>query len=71
MKVTNQKIRDYFQSKYGIKPTSNWIAHAKEVYGVPVRRAANRKGEERLWKCPKRHLVELKEVFEHFGLLKD
>ncbi len=63
--ITNKMIQDYFNEKYSMKVSSNWIAHAKEEYGIPLKRAWNRKGEERLWKCPKKHLEKFKEAFIH------
>ena len=71
MNITNKIIQEYYKGKYGVKPTSNWIAHAKEEYGIPIKSAWNRKGEERLWKCPKKHLDRFKEVFIHFELIEN
>ena len=43
-----QEIKNYVLEKHGYRVKSGWIAHAKEVYGIPVKKAGNRKGEERL-----------------------
>ena len=43
-----QEIKNYVLQKHGRRVKSGWIAHAKEVYGIPVKKAGNRKGEERL-----------------------
>ena len=67
--VTYQTIKDYVKEKHGINIKSSWIAHAKEEYGVKVKKADNRKGE-RKWPCPTKRLVEFEEIFLHFKLLK-
>ena len=63
-----QEIKNYVLQKYGYRVKSGWIAHAKEVYNVPVKKAPNRKGE-RLWPCPKKKLEVIKEAFEHFDMI--
>ena len=67
--VTNKEIQEYVKEKYGFSPKNAWIAHAKEHYGISVKRAYNRKSTKRLWPCPKKRLVEFKEIFEHFEIL--
>ena len=64
-----QEIKNYVLEKHGYRVKSGWIAHAKEVYGIPVKKAGNRKGKERLWPCPKKNLPLIKEAFEHFDML--
>tara|TARA_Y100001936_G_C15929873_1_gene588767 strand:- start:78 stop:281 length:204 start_codon:yes stop_codon:yes gene_type:complete len=66
--VTYQTIKDYVKEKHGINIKSSWIAHAKEEYGVKVKKADNRKGE-RKWPCPKKRLPVIKEAFEHFKMI--
>ena len=65
------EIRKYVQEKYGFYAKNTYIAHAKEVYGLPIKKSANRKGKERRWPCPEKRLVELKDAFVHFGILKE
>ena len=36
--VTYQTIKDYVKEKHGINIKSSWIAHAKEEYGVKVKK---------------------------------
>ena len=62
------EIQKYIIKKYGYTPKAYAIAHAKEVYGIPTKKAPNRKGERR-WKCPQRRLPQMKEAFEHFEML--
>ena len=63
-----QQIKDHIQENHGKKIKSAWIAHAKEEYGVKVKRSDNRKGE-RKWPCPKKNLPVIKEAFEHFKMI--
>jgi hypothetical protein len=67
--VTYKKIQEYVKSEYGFVPKTCWIAHAKELCGLTVRRAWNRKGKQRKHKCPKEKLAAIKEALNHFGLL--
>ena len=67
--VTYQTIKDYVKEKHGINIKSSWIAHAKEIYNIPVKKAPNRKGNERLWPCPKKRLEQIKEAFTHFEMI--
>jgi len=67
--VSNNDIREYAKEKYGFLPKNGHIAHAKEKFGLNVNQAHNREGD-RKWPCPEGRLNDLKEIFEHFGLLK-
>ena len=67
--ASNEEIRDYIEKKHGVRPKNTWIAHAKEVYGVPTKPASNRKSGERRWPCPKKRLPHIKEAFLHFKML--
>lgn len=62
-------IQNYLKKKYGWFPKSCYIAHAKEVYGIPVKKAPNRKGETRNWPCPEKRLELIKNAFEHFKMI--
>jgi len=66
--VTNDDIREYIFEKYNFKAKNAWIAHAKEVYGLPTRRS-NRESDIRKWPCPKKRLEQIREAFVHFKLL--
>ena len=64
-----KEIKKFIQEKHGCKVKSGWIAHGKEVFGVAVKRAPNRKSDVRLWPCPKKNLPLIKEAFEHFEMI--
>ena len=60
--ATYEKIAEYVKSKYGFVPQPCWIAHVKELCGLPVRRAWNRQGEQRKNPCPKDKVKYIKEA---------
>ena len=64
-----KQIKDFVYETHGFHPKSGWIAHAKEVYNIPVKKAPNRKGNERLWPCPEKRLEQIKEAFTHFEMI--
>ena len=43
-----REIKNYVLEKHGRRVKSGWIAHAKEVYGIPVKKAGNRKENEEI-----------------------
>lgn len=69
--VSNEEIRKYCKEKYGFNARNTWISHAKEISGLPTRKAPNRKNVERAWPCPKKRLPQIKEAFIHSGMLKE
>lgn len=67
---TYKNIQEYVKSKYNYKPQTCWIAHAKEVYGIKVNKAPNRKDDNnRVKPCPKDKLEHLKDAFIYFGMI--
>jgi hypothetical protein len=67
---TYLEIQTYVANKYGWKPKTCWIAHAKELGGLEVPPAPNRKGKERMNPCPPDKLPAIREALEHFGMVK-
>jgi len=68
--ATYREIQEFVKEKFGYKPKTCWIAHAKEVYGLPLKVSPNRKNlKERLYPCPEQKLEDMKEAFRHFGML--
>ncbi len=62
-------IQDWVRDQYGFVPKTCWIAHCKELNGVPVRKAPNRRTEERMVPCPDKGRDAIEAAFRHFGLL--
>jgi hypothetical protein len=67
--MTYKEIQEYVRKKYGFEPQSCWIAHAKELCGLPVKKAPNRKGEQREKPCPENKRSAIREALIHFGFL--
>jgi len=66
--MTYTKIQKYVREKHGFAVKSCWIAHAKELCGLPLRKAWNR-GKQRKYPCPDEKFKNIKEAFIFFGLL--
>lgn len=67
--ATYKQIQEYVKLNRGFTPKSCWIAHAKEIYGLPVKTAWNRKGHEREIPCPAEKLEAIHSAFVHFGMV--
>lgn len=63
------EIQNWVRSHYGWVPKSCWIAHCKELAGLPVRRAWNRRGDQRMVPCPAEKRAAIFAAFHHFGML--
>jgi hypothetical protein len=46
--ATYQEIQSWVQKEFGFKPETCWIAHCKEINGLPLGVAPNQQGEERV-----------------------
>ena len=66
---TYTRIQEYVKSKYGFEPKTCWIAHAKELCRIPVKKSWNRAEEERKNPCPSDKLPAIRDAFEYFGML--
>lgn len=68
--ATYRMIQNYIKNKYNYIPKTCWIAHAKEVYGIKVKKSINRIDcDERVYPCPENKLEDLKEAFEYFNMI--
>jgi len=68
--ATYRQIQNYTREKYGYLPRTCWIAHSKELSGVGVGRAPDRKGKARTLAWPAAKLPDLQEAFDYFGMLE-
>ena len=50
--ATYSQIQAWVKQNHGFVPKTCWIAHCKEINRLPVMRASNRRGAERLVPCP-------------------
>lgn len=66
---TYRQIQEYVKSHSGFAAKTCWIAHVKELHGLPVRRAWNRSGQERAVPCPPDKRPAIEQAFRHFGAI--
>lgn len=68
--ATDAEIRKFVQGQHGFIPKAGWIAHVKEVYGIPTLRGARRARQDRNVKpCPPEKREAIEEAFRHFGMI--
>lgn len=68
--ATYGEIQEYVKDKYGYTVKTCWIAHAKEILGMPLKVANNRiSSGSRKHPCPENKLEVIKEAFIHFNML--
>jgi hypothetical protein len=67
--ATYEQIQNYVKNNYSYKLKTCWIAHVKELCGLPVRKAWNRKREQRIIPCPEDKIEDIKCAFRHFGMI--
>jgi hypothetical protein len=63
-----QKIQEWIKSHYGKTVKTCWIAHVKELNGLPMRQAPNRKGR-RKYPCPNEARPLIEEAMRDLGVL--
>ncbi len=63
---TYKEIQRETKKRFGFLPKTCWIAHTKEVMGLPVRNAPNRRGSERGVPCPPEKMGKIKEIISGF-----
>jgi len=70
MMATYAEIGNYAQRRYGRTVKTCWIAHAKELNGLPLRTAPNRMpGTARKYPCPAWDRPLIEEAMRQFGIL--
>ena len=67
--ATYEEIDGYVRRHSGFAPKSCWIAHVKELNGLPVSRAWNRAGRGRVVPCPPDKRRAIEQAFRHFGMI--
>ena len=66
--ATYNEIQALIRRKHGWVPQNCWIAHCKELKGLPLGRANNRSGARKK-PCPENKRRAIFEAFRHFGML--
>lgn len=68
--ATYKQLQEYVKVNFGYTPKSCWIAHAKEVYGLPSRVAYNREDiTKRKYPCPIEKQEDIRQAFQHFEMI--
>ena len=68
--ATYKEIQNWVRSNYEWTPKTCWIAHCKELFGLPVRTAPNRYGSGRIEPCPEDRRDAIYEAFRYFRMLQ-
>jgi len=66
--ATYKQIQEWVRKQYGFIPKTCWIAHVKEMSGLPLRKAPNRRGANRLFPCPPEKVEPIQAALQHFGM---
>ncbi len=68
--ATYDQIGYYLKRKYGVSVNTAWIAHVKELNGLPLGKSSRRFfSGRRAYKCPERFRPMIEDAFRHFGML--
>ena len=67
--ATYDEIQDWVKAEYGFAPKTCWIAHCKELAGLPVRSAPNRRGGTRAVPCPRAKRQPIMCALRHFKMI--
>jgi hypothetical protein len=64
------EIQAFVQRRHGFIPKIGWIAHVKEVHGIPTLRGADRARRDRdVEPCPPEKREAIEEALRHFGMM--
>lgn len=66
--ATYKQIQTYVKEEYGFVPKSCWIAHCKEIYGLPLK-VSRRGNKPRVYPCPIEKREVIKVAFIHFKMV--
>ncbi len=68
--ATDAEIQKFVQHHHGFIPKTGWIAHVKEVHGIPTLRGAKRARRDRdIEPCPPEKREAIEEALRHFGMI--
>ncbi len=64
------EIRNYVEQNFGFYPKSCWIAHMKELCGLPVKISNNRYDvSKRTNPCPDDKQYAIRKAFQYFNMI--
>ena len=68
--ATYKEIQAYVKGTYGFLPKTCWIAHMKEICGLPIKMSNNRYSFDKRQKpCPPEKMEAIKGAFRHFKMI--
>jgi len=67
--ATYLQIQSWVKQNYGFVPKSCWIAHVKELSGLPIQKAPNRKGTTRMYPCPPNKIEPIRSALRNFKMI--
>jgi hypothetical protein len=68
--ATDTEIKKFVQQHHGFIQKTGWIAHVKEVHGVPTVRGAKRaRRDGSIEPCPPEKRESIEEALRHFGVI--
>jgi len=67
--ATYKQIQAWIKQQYGFVPATCWIAHVTHMSGLPMRKAPNRQGAERVEPCPPGKVEPIRSALRHFGMI--
>ena len=68
--ATHSEIQTFVQRRHGFIPKTRWIAHVKEVHGVPTVGGAKRARRHRAVEpCPPEKREAIEEALRHFKMM--
>jgi hypothetical protein len=66
--ATYKQIQAWVKHNYSFVPATCWIADVKSQSGLPMRKAPNRKGAERVKPCPPEKMEAIQKALRYFGM---
>lgn len=67
--ATYKRIQSYVEERYGYTVKTCWIAHGKELNGLPTRPAPNRiSSKKRVNPCPADKRLLIEEAMRQYGM---
>lgn len=67
--TTYCRIQDWVKKNCGFTVKTCWIAHVKELSGLPVKRTHNRRGANRLPPCPPEKIKPIRKALQYFEMI--
>lgn len=68
--ATYRQISEWVKRNFDFVPKTCWIAHVKELHGLPVKAAHNRHDlAVRVMPCPEDKKLPIEAAFRHFKMI--